>query len=62
MKGIGTWTYRIIFMILVVSLIDFDCSNMRPNVEKTHHIILTNLVLGSLLLLLLISQFTKKRL
>ncbi|HLZ86409.1 MAG TPA: hypothetical protein VKQ52_04165 [Puia sp.] len=62
MKSIGTWTYRIIMLLLVVFLIDFDCTNMRRTVEKSNHMILTNLVLGGLFLLLLISQINKKRL
>jgi hypothetical protein len=62
MKGFGTWTFRIITMLLVVFLIDFNCDNMRPSPEKSHHIIVTNLVLGGLLILLLISQLNKKRL
>ena len=49
-------------VVLLVFLIDFNCDNMRPCPEKSHHIILTNLILGGLLILLLISQLNKKRL
>jgi|GEM_PF-6677470 hypothetical protein len=62
MKGLGAWTYRITMMLLAVVLIDFNCTNMKATAEKSHYIVLINVVLGGLLFLLLISQIIKKRL
>jgi len=49
-------------MLLAVVLIDFNCTNMKATAEKSHYIVLINVVLGGLLFLLLISQIIKKRL
>lgn len=49
-------------VFLAVLLIDFDCNNMRPSPGKSQHVILTNLILGGLLLFLLIAQIRKSRL
>jgi hypothetical protein len=61
MKDLGKWIYPMIILFLSVLLIDFDCTNRGPASEKSHHILLTNLVLGGLIILLLISQIKKRR-
>ena len=50
-----------IILFLSVLLIDFDCTNRGPSSEKSHHILLTNLALGGLIILLFISQIKKRR-
>jgi len=62
MKEFSKWIYRIMVVFLAVLLIDFDCNNMRPSPGKSQHVILTNLILGGLLLFLLIAQIRKSRL
>ena len=62
MKYSGKWIFPILMAFLAVFLIDFNCTNMRPSPDKSHHIFIINFVVGGLLLTLLIFQINEKRL
>jgi hypothetical protein len=62
MKEFNKWLIRILMVFVAVSIIDVDCSNMRPSPDKSQHIVLANLILGGLLVFLLITQIKKRRL
>jgi hypothetical protein len=62
MKEFSKWLCRILTVLAAVLLIDFNCTNKSPFPEKSHHILLANLILGGLLFFLLIFQIKKRRL
>jgi hypothetical protein len=55
------WISRISFVILLVLLIDFNCRHLKGAHKADPNLLVTNLILSSLILILLISTKIKRR-
>ena len=62
MKDFGKWIYRILVVLLVVMAIDFNSNWLKYPTPKSSRFIITDLIIGGLLILLLIVPKIKRRL
>ena len=61
MKDFGKWIYRMIVLLLLILMIDFNCSWLESASGTSRHIAAGNLILGGLIVILLIFPKIKRR-